>query len=201
MSKRKVILIGAGGHGKVVADIVEAQGDIVEGFLDDNKTGTFYGYSILGKISEANNFPDRYFIVTIGNNNIRKNIVEKKQLNWISAIHPSAKISSSVNVGIGTVVMPLVVINANTEIGQHTIINSGAIIEHDCFVDDFVHISPRGVLCGTVNIGSRVWIGAGATIINNLKIGEEIVIGAGATVTKSLSIPGTYIGVPAKKIN
>ena len=92
------------------------------------------------------------------------------------------------------------VINENVKIGKHCIINTNATIEHDDIIDDYVHISPRTVLCGNVKIGTRTHVGAGATIINNISITSECIIGAGATVVKDINTTGTYVGVPAKKV-
>lgn len=185
---RNVIIIGAGGHGQVIGDIVCASGDNLLGFLDDNK-------DCLGKIKDYVNFPDAEFIIGIGNNNIRKEL-SKYNCKWYTAIHPSAIISPSVKIGEGSVVMPNAVINANAVIGKHCIINTGAIVEHDNILEDFVHISPGAKLGGTVHIGEGTWIGIGASVKNNIEICSDTIIGAGALVVKNIKNQGTYIGVP-----
>lgn len=197
---KEVIIIGAGGHGRVIADIIEKSGDKVLGFLDDKREEKeFFDYPILGKISDINKFYDKEFFIAIGNNLIRKKIAsENSKLKFYTAIHPSAVISRGVEIGCGTCVMAGCVINANTKIGRHSIINSGSVVEHDNQISDYVHLSPGAVLCGTVSVGECTHIGAGVTVRNNISITDETVIGVGAAVVSDIKIPGTYCGVPAK---
>lgn len=195
----EVIVIGAGGHGRVIGDIIQQSGDVVLGFLDDNVNGVVMGLPVLGKIADALSFEDKAsFVIGIGNNWTRKFISGQYHLNWYTAIHPTAVIAQEVVIGAGTVVMAGAIINAGTRIGNNCIINTGAIIEHDNKLADFVHISPNATLCGTVSIGELTHIGAGATIINNLSVTHDSIIGAGAVVVKNIREPGTYVGVPAK---
>lgn len=197
---KEVIIIGAGGHGKVIADIIEKSGDKVFGFLDDGaEQKEVFGYSVLGKIADCSKFKDKEFFIAIGNNLVRKKIAfENDDLKFYTAIHPNAVISRGVEVGTGTCIMAGCVINANTKIGKHSIINSGSVVEHDNVLSDFVHLSPGAVLCGTVSVGECTHIGAGVTVKNNISITSETVIGVGAAVTTNIEIPGTYCGVPAK---
>lgn len=203
----RVVIIGAGGHAKVIADIVVKNEDILLGFLDDNKakdTMVISNYKVIGKvcdcvkIQEAN--PEIKFVIAIGDNKKRSEVSKKYNLLYYTAIHLSATIAIDVSIQEGTVVMANAVINPNTKIGKHCIINTGAIIEHDNKIGDFTHISPNATLAGTVEIGSYTHIGAGATIRNNIKIGTDVVIGAGAVVVKNIEKPGTYVGVPARKL-
>ena len=197
-----VIIIGAGGHGKVIADIVIKSGDYLLGFLDDNLSvdNTVLGYPILGKTENLPEFNETVkFIVGIGNNYTRKHITEKyNSINWHTAIHPSAVIATDVNIGEGTVVMANTVINPSTKIGRHCIINSGAVIEHDSDIFDYIHISPNVSIGGTVKVGELTHIGIGAAVKNNISITSECIVGAGAVVVKDITDKGTYIGVPAK---
>lgn len=197
---KEVVIIGAGGHGKVIADIIEKSGDKVLGFLDDGTTQKeIFGYSILGKAADCNKFQDKEFFIAIGNNLVRKKIASSNSnLKFYTAIHPSAVISRGVEIGEGTCIMAGCVINANTKIGKHAIINSGSVVEHDNTLSDFVHLSPGAVLCGTVSVGECTHIGAGVTVKNNVSITGETVIGVGAAVVSDIKIPGTYCGVPAK---
>lgn len=199
---KKVVIIGASGHGKVIADIVENSGDVVVGFLDDYiEEGTkIYDYKVLGDCTCAHLYNDCEFIIGIGNNDIRKQKSETLNLKWYTAIHPSATISKNVDIAPGTVVMANAVINIDTHIGVHSIINTGSIIEHDCVVGDYVHISPNATICGCSNIGDKVHIGASATVINVKKITSNCVIGAGSVVIKDIEEEGTYVGVPARRI-
>lgn len=202
-----VIIIGAGGHAKVIADIILKSDDCIIGFLDDNKTvgeKIIKDYKVIGKISECKYLQsenkDLYFIIAIGNNYVRKCIYEKYTLNYYTAIHPSSNIGLDVEIEEGTVIMANTCINSNTKIGKNCIINTGAIIEHDNIIEDYVHISPNATLCGTVKIGKFTHIGAGAIVKNNVEITSDSIIGCGAVVVKNISENGTYIGVPAKKM-
>ena len=207
---KNVIIMGAGGHSKVIADIIVKSQDNVLGFLDDNiPINTVIikekKLKVLGKIEdsikikEQNN--DIEFVIGIGNNKTRKAIAENyPDLNYYTAIHPSSQIALDVKIEDGTVIMANACINTSTTIGKHCIINTGAIIEHDNIIEDYVHISPNATLCGTVKIGELTHIGAGSTIKNNTKICSNCIIGAGAVVVKNIEEEGTYVGVPVKKI-
>ena len=201
---KNVIIIGAGGHAKVIADIVAKNGDYVEGFLDSiRKKGKFLNYQIIGDNSDYNKYSDRYFIIAIGNSEARERIAnEMKGVNWYTAIHPSATISKiGVKIGEGTVVMANSVINTDAHIGKHCIINTSSNIEHDNIIEDYVHISVGAKLAGHVNIGKHTWVGIGTTVSNDISICENCIIGAGAVVVKNINSSGTYVGVPAKLIH
>lgn len=191
---RKVIIIGESGHGKVIADIVRANNDIVLGYLDDDLSK-----QPLGTVSDCVNYPEAEFVIGIGNAAIRERI-SSYPCKWYTAIHPSAIISDEASIGEGTVVMPNAVINAGTVIGKHCIINTGAVVEHDNRIDDFTHISVGVKLGGTVSVGKSTWVGIGSAVCNNTDICGGCMIGAGAVVVKNISEPGTYVGVPAKKL-
>lgn len=201
---KKVIIIGAGGHGKVVADMIGQSGDLVAGFLDDNPnlTGNFISFPILGKVNRFKHDNEFYFIVAVGNAVIREKIAKYMSgVKWYTAMHPSAAISTlGVTIGEGSVIMANAVINAGASIGKHCIINTSAVVEHDNQIKNFVHVSVGAKLAGTVFIGERTWIGIGASVNNNLYICEDCMVGAGAAVIKNITEPGTYVGVPAKKI-
>ncbi len=202
--KQSVIIIGASGHGKVVADIVERSGDVVKGFLDDNSElpDDFLHYPVLGCVDDFHKYLEASFVIAIGNAGIREKIAEKMgKVSWYTAIHPEAVISQQgVSLGAGTVVAAGAVINPGAKIGRHCIINSGAVVEHDDCLGDYVHVSVGAKLAGTVVVGDRTWIGIGAVVSNNLRICEDCMIGAGAVVVKDIEWAGTYVGVPAKKL-
>lgn len=199
---KKVIIIGAGGHGKVIADIIEKSEDHIVGFLDDRIDLKFcFGYPILGNIDQYNQYSEFFFILAIGDNFVRSNISQNmKHVKWYTAIHPSAVLAKDVKIGAGTAVMANAVINSSAIIGQHCIINSAAIVEHDNMVGDFVHISPRVALGGTVHIGSLSHLGIGSTVKNNVSICSQVIIGAAGCVIHNISHPGTYVGVPVKQL-
>lgn len=206
--KQRVIIIGAGGNAKVIADIIVKNNDELLGFLDDNiaeGTEILSGYKNLGKIGESNQFQEQYedvkFIISIGDSEIREKMAKDYSLKYYTAIHPTATIGLDVNIQEGTVVMAHASINSNTSIGSHCIINTGSIIEHDNVIEEFVHISPNATLGGTVKIGKKTHIGIGATIKNNIIICSEVKVGAGAVVVKDIKEKGTYIGIPARKMN
>lgn len=191
----RLIIIGASGHGKVIADIAVKNGysDIV--FLDDNDAlNECAGYPVIGKTTESEKLEGDK-IVAIGNAKIRERI--QSRINVVSLIHPSAVIGSRVEIGSGTVVMAGAIINADAKIGKGCIINTAASVDHDCKVGDYSHIAVGAHLCGTVAVGDETWIGAGAIVINNVSICSNCMIGAGAVVIKDITEPGTYIGVPA----
>ena len=197
----KLIIIGAGGHGKVLADNALKNGYENICFIDDSATGEVIGFPIVGTSADIMNLNDGKtdFVIGIGNNTVRKTIAEQYNVNWVSMIHPSAQIAIDVRIGKGTIVMANAVINACTTIGNHCIINTGAIVEHDNVIKNYVHISPNVALGGTVRIGSLTHMGIGATVKNDIEICSDCTIGAGAVVVKNIKEPGTYVGVPIRK--
>ena len=200
---KDVIIIGAGGHAKVIADIVRKSGDNLVGFLDDSKEAgsEFFDAFILGKTGSYCEYPDKEFIIAIGNNAIRKKIVEQMQgASFYTAIHPTAVIGEGVSVGEGTCVMASAVLNADAKIGKHCIINTASVVEHDNMILDYVHISPAAALAGTVTVGEKTHIGIGVKVKNNTVICADVIVGAGAVVVKNITEAGTYIGVPARKV-
>lgn len=197
-----VIIIGTGGHAKVIADIVLKNGDVLLGFLDDNRSKgeIILGYPIIGNIDDIYLFYDiASFIIGIGDNFVRKSIANKYNVKWYTAIHPSASIAIDEMIDNGTVIMANTVINTSAKIGKHCIINTGAIVEHDDIISDYVHISPNAALGGTVNIGECTHIGIGASVKNNINITSKCIIGAGSVVVKDIDKSGTYVGVPARR--
>lgn len=204
MSK-DVIIIGAGGHAKVIADIIYKSGDNLIGFLDDNLANKgkeiYLGKKVLGTTKDIENYNKNYFVIGIGNNSIRKKINNENNLKLYTAIHPSAIIAQDVKIGTGSVIMAGVVINPGTVIGKNCIINTCSSLDHDNLLEDYVHISPGAHLAGTVSVKEKTWIGAGSTIINNITINQNNIIGAGSVVIKNIEEEnGTYVGVPVRKI-
>ena len=194
----RLVIIGASGQGKVVADIAKKNGytDIV--FLDDGgKVRECAGFPVIGK---TGNVPEGDVFVAIGNAAVRKRFMDaNKGRTFPVLIHPSAVIADDVIIGEGSIVMAGAVINPAARIGRGVIVNTSSSIDHDCMIGDFVHVAVGAHLCGTVKVGSETWIGAGATVINNISICGGCMIGAGAVAVKDIDERGTYIGVPAKK--
>lgn len=204
---KKVVIIGAGGQAKVIADIVDKSQDILLGFLDDNlEKGqkVICDYKVLGKIEEVLQLKEQdeniEFVIAIGNNTIRKEISDKYRLNYYTTIHPSAQIGLDVTIEKGTQILANACVNSCAKIGKHCIINTGAIIEHDNIIEDYVHISPNVALGGTVKIGENTHVGIGAVVKNNIEICSNCIIGAGAVIVKNIIEEGTYVGVPAKRL-
>ena len=197
----KLIIVGASGHGKVVADIASLNGydDIV--FLDGNpELKECIGFPVLGSEKMLNDIAGDVFIA-IGNAAIRKKMMNLyKNRTFPVLIHPSAVISNSVQIDVGTVVMAGAVVNPDVRVGKGVIINTSSSLDHDCIIGDYCHISVGAHLCGTVKVGCSTWIGAGATIINNVNVCERSIIGAGALVIRDILVSGTYVGVPSKII-
>ena len=197
---KKIVIIGASGHGKVVADIARLNGYEEILFLDDNKEIEKCGeYNVVGTTDIFEQF-DSEFVVGIGDSGIRKklmNRLEKSNKRIVTLIHPNAVIAEDVIIGNGSVVMAGAVINPGTRIGIGAIINTCSSVDHDCIIGNYVHVAVGAHICGSVMIGDNTWMGAGSLAINNIHICENCMIGAGAVIIKNLDESGMYIGVPA----
>lgn len=194
-------LFGASGHGKVIKDILNANGIKVEAFADDNPNVNECGCRPV--LHDATGLSP--MIVSIGVNRIRKMIVERLKVNnpdikFATAIHPSAVISPTAKIGEGTVVMAGAVVNADAVIGNHCIINTGATVDHDCKIGDYCHIAPGVNISGATNVGEGTWVGVGSCVIQCLNIGKNCMIGAGSVVVKDVPDNVTAFGCPAKVI-
>jgi sugar O-acyltransferase (sialic acid O-acetyltransferase NeuD family) len=204
--KDKLLIIGASGHGKVVADIALRMNKWNSiAFLDDNESmKVSLGLKVIGKTEDAFLYKDYCDIfIAIGNNLIREKIQHQLEANGANIpvlIHPTAVIGEQVDIGMGTVAMAGVIINCSTRIGRGCIINTGATIDHDNLIEDYVHISPGAHLAGSVNVGRTTWLGVGAIISNNVNIISGCKIGAGAVVIEDITQPGTYVGVPVRRV-
>ena len=198
----RLIIIGAGGHGKVIADNAIKNGYTDICFVDDHATGTCMGFPIVGTGADVSALDDGKtdFVIAVGNNGIRKRIAEAHDVNWVTLVHPSAQIGAYVSIGKGTVVMAGAIINPCASVGEHCIINTGAIVEHDNVIGDYAHISPNVALGGTVRVGDLTHVGISAVVRNNIRICGMSTIGAGAVVVKDIDHCGTYIGVPIKEM-
>lgn len=187
-------LYGAGGHAKVIIDILRSQNIAVAGLVDDNPAiDRLQGLPILREVPT-----DASVIVSIGLNHVRKRVVEKLRCTFGTAIHAHAVVSDTARLGEGSVVMAGAIINADARIGKHCIVNTGASVDHECTIADFVHLSPRATLCGNVSVGEGTWVGAGATVIPGVKIGRWCLIGAGAVVVRDLPDHSVAYGNPCR---
>jgi len=205
--KDKLIIIGASGHGKVVADIaIKINKWQSIAFLDDDESiKTSMGFQVIGKTANAFTYEDDAdFFVAIGNNGTREKVQEKLEedgMSVVKLIHPSAAIGTDVEIGIGTAVMAGVVINSSSRIGKGCIINTSASLDHDNVIEDYVHISPGVRTAGGVSIGRGTWLGIGSVVSNNVNICSKCKVGAGAVVVKDITEPGTYVGIPVRRLD
>ncbi|NEP01153.1 MAG: acetyltransferase [Symploca sp. SIO2E9] len=204
----EIYLYGCGGHAKVILDILYQQGRQVKALVDDNPpTGitkihgvpVHSAVEILPKIPSAGS----EWIVAIGNNPIRQQIVQKLKdqgHSFTTAIHPSAQIALGVDIAPGTIIMANAVINTDTKIAHHVIVNTGVTIDHDCQISDYCHIAPGCSVCGQVKLGTGVFLGVGTSVCPSIEIGVETTCGAGSVVISSLPSHCLVYGCPAKII-
>ncbi|MDI6505164.1 acetyltransferase [Bacillus sp. N5-665] len=204
--KEKLLIIGASGHGKVIADIALKMNKWKSiAFLDDNENvKSSMGIEIIDKSASISKYIDDYdFFVGIGNNAIREKIqgqLEAEEASIPVLIHPSATIGEQVYLEAGTVVMAGAVINCCTKIGKGCIINTASTVDHDNVIEDYVHISPGAHLAGTVKVGRGTWLGIGSVVSNNINITHSCKIGAGAVVIRDITESRTYVGVPVRRV-
>src|SRR5258708_25648783 len=200
-----ILILGAGGHGKVVADILQLQGYNVRGYLDDlpETWGTSrLGLTVLAALDRYQDFEPDGVIIGIGSNEFRKKIVERlgaaAQLPWINAIHPQAILASSAQLGKGIVLAAGAIVNPDVIIRNHVIINTAASVDHDCHIGDYVHIAPGTHLGGTVKVDEGALVGIGSTVIPNVTVGCWTTVKAGAVVINNIPEWVTAKGVPAR---
>ena len=208
----KIIIIGTGGHSKVIVDIIQNEQKYeIAGFIDNNlpKGHKVFDYEVLGKEQEINNLINKYKIfggiIAIGDNFIRSNVEKKIRLlcnefKFINCIHPNSNIAFNVVMGEGNVVMAGATINTSSEISNHCIFNTNCSIDHDNRIADFASIAPNGVTGGNVEVGEFSAIGIGATVKHNVSIGYNCIIGACSLVNKDTKSNSVYYGIPAKFI-
>lgn len=205
--QQPLLLYGASGHAKVVIDIVEKEASYrIKGIIDDNQDlwgQELLGYPIIGGFRSLESQNDVDILIAIGENSIREHVSERlaaQGFSFARAIHPSASLAGHVTIGEGSVVMAGAVINTDSRIGKHVIVNTCASVDHDCLLEDTVHIAPGAHLCGGCTIGKRTVVGAGATVIPNITIGCHVSIGAGSTVVKDVSDNVMVLGTPARVV-
>ncbi len=202
MNPKRVVVLGAGGHAKVVISTLRAAGYEIEAVFDDDvvKHGTkIMGMIVVGPISEAVDRGFRYGIIGVGQNSARRRIAERIiGLEWVTVVHPRAWVEPTVRLGEGTVVFAGALIQVDTSIGRHAIINTGASLDHDCVVGDFSHIAPGARLAGQVTLDEGVFLGTGGVVIPGKRIGAWTTVGAGSVVVADLPAQVVAMGVPAR---
>jgi len=197
-----VFVFGGGGHAKVVISTLRAMGETVGGIYDDGKRvgDVVLGVDVQGPIAQAAHDDVQRAVIAIGSNAVRKTLATSDafaQLEWVSAVHPSAILDDSVVVGPGSVVFANAVVQPDSRIGSHCILNTAASVDHDGDVRDFSQISPGAHLAGTVTVDEGVFIGTGASIIPGVVVGAWSTVGAGACVVRDVPAHATQVGVPA----
>ncbi len=209
---RAFLIWGAGGHGKVVADLIRSAGGSVVGFVDRSEEKldqvvdaagacvVLTEDQLLESARVGSPLPgDAALVPAIGDNRTRLNRLRHvASLLSAALVHPTAVVSTSARLGRGTVVFPTAVVNPDARIGRGVIINSGAVVEHDCRVGDGAHLSPNATLGGGARVGVGTWIGAGATVIQGVSVGDHTIVGAGATVIRDLEGHVTAVGTPVR---
>lgn len=207
MTDRQVLVIGGGGHCKVVVEVLRAAGWTPCGILDPRAASPFVlGVPVLGGDEMAPELFEqgqRHAFVALGLNRLRHQLCLKLRsigFELVTAVHPSATISPSAAIGSGTVIMPHAVINAEARVGEFAIVNTGAIVEHDCAVGTAAHIAPRSVMGGNVKLGEEVLFGIGAVARPWSEVGSRTVVGAGSVVVGHVGAGLTVAGAPARPL-
>ncbi len=207
--KPTLAIIGAGGHGRVIADAASLSNDwhLIEFFDDNCSNKKFEGnWTLAGQMKilmDQQSTERKMVIVGIGNNGLRHDLqkqLEEKGWTIATVIHPRAIVSASSTIKPGASLMAGAIINTGTTIGAGCIINTKASIDHDCQIGASAHVSPGSTICGSVQIGDRTWIGAGSVVSNNVRIGNDTIVGAGSTVIRDLPDSVVAVGTPARII-
>lgn len=204
---RKLIIIGAGGHGRETAMACQDSPNMPEflGFLDDSrKDSTPEGWSIIGAMGEAAKYKDHYFTVAINDPRVRRDVVEKLTTigvrHWYTVLHKSVRLHKSIKVGHGVIILHDAVLTCSIAIGNHCILNRAVQVGHDCAIDDYCSIGPSAVVSGNVHVGEGCEIGSSSAVKQGVNLGDGAVVGLGAAVVKDVLANEVVAGVPARKL-
>ncbi len=206
-SSKKVFLFGYSGHAYVIIESFVAAGFSIAGYFDyQEATSNPYKIPYCGyerHVDVKSIVKNNFVFPSIGDNAIRSELVyffEKQKLKQCILIDPSANVSPTSKINFSTYIGKNVCVNALSNIGKGVIINTSAVVEHECLIKDFCHVAPAAVLCGNVTVGESTFIGANTTVINNISINGDVILGAGSIVVKSINQKGIWVGNPSKKI-
>ncbi len=197
------MIVGAGGHAKVVAEAAQLSGWQIVGVLDDALGKSIYDFPYLGLVSDAKTTQNTYFVIAMGANYAREKIKTQlgNRVNWATIVHPRAIVSPKVKIGAGTVIFAGAIVQPDTVIGEHVILNTGSRVDHDNTIADFAHVAPNAVLTGGVELEEGVFVGAGAIVTPGVKLKKWCTLGAGAVAIRGEYLENQiYVGNPARKL-
>lgn len=205
---KKTLIVGAGGHAKVVADILQQNAEYeIVGLIDKEERQGFWGIPVLGNdelLPELyRDGKAEYIFVALGNGALREKLSRQALrvgYSMVNAISHQAVLSPHCQIGMGVVIMPGAVINAEAKIADGCIINTNASVDHEVQVREYSHIAPGCAISGCVKIGRQCLIGTGSRIIDKIQIADYVTVGAGSVVVRNLLEAGTFVGIPARKI-
>jgi sugar O-acyltransferase (sialic acid O-acetyltransferase NeuD family) len=195
-----IIIVGGGGHAKVVFDALRSMGTTIDFIVDAKYQGDFFGIPRVNEYNPSLN-PDAKAVIAIGNNLARQKIAMKCRHEFMKVIDPSALISPMARLGQGVMILHRATVQSSASIGDHVILNTGCQVDHDCVIGNFAHVAPGSVLCGNVSVGEGALIGAGAVITPGIKIGAWSTVGAGAVVVDDVPDNAIVMGIPARSKN
>jgi sugar O-acyltransferase (sialic acid O-acetyltransferase NeuD family) len=203
MANAHIIVIGAGGHARVVLATLQAAGRVVDAIVDEDESrrnNFVLGVQVVGSLDCIRQYPDLDAIIAVGENATRRRLATELALNWTTAIHPRAIVHEGVTLGPGTVVFAGAVVQPGSRVGAHTIINTSASVDHDCKIGSFVHIAPGVHLGGGVSVEDGAFVGIGSVVLPNRHLGSYAVLGAGSVANRNIDSRTVSVGVPARRL-
>jgi UDP-perosamine 4-acetyltransferase len=205
MADGPVVILGAGGHAKVVVELLRARGQTIVGLLDaDSTPRQVLGVDVIGddlRLADLRRDGVAHAFVALGDNRLRAEAgrrLGELGFELVNAVSPQAIVSPSVRLGAGVAIMAGAVINADGRIDDLAIVNTGAVIDHDAWIGEAAHVAPGSALAGNVTVGRRAFLGIGCSVVPGVNIGDDAIIGAGACVLRDVEAATTAVGVPAQ---